>query len=302
MCRIRTSVGIYLLGCLLGLTATVRGQVEASGNADPSAAPAGSAATEPAEAPSPTPVDAVSAPDTQIETTGEAVVRVEPDAGEAGHAKDDHATSAAHTSGTSETHGDASHAADGHAAHGGGHDHHDPFDLSHQNATKAISQVDELKADLALWSFVVFLLLLAVLSKFAWGPIMQGLHAREESIAAMIDDAKASSEKAAEMLRQYEAKLAAASDEINELRVQARKDAEATKDRVLAEARDAAQRERERAVADIGLAKTAALQEITSKSVDLAVILASRLIQRQLTADDRVGLVREALDQMPSRN
>ena len=212
-------------------------------------------------------------------------------------------TNHAEAGATANSHGASDHGHEaGHEGDHGGHGHHDPYDLSHQNATPKLSQVDELKGDLALWSFVVFLLLLAVLTKFAWGPIMKGLHTREESIAAMIDDAKASSEKASELLRQYEAKLAAATDEINDLRTQARKDAEATKERILAEARDASQRERERAIADIGIAKTAALQEITEKSVDLAVILAGRLIRRQLTTEDRAGLVREALDQLPSRN
>jgi len=327
---IQTGVWVVLLGSFLAWTATARGQEGANeaatsppAAATPAAAPAPAAPAPAATAESAaqppgaaTPADAQAAVPVSEETKP-ATVESKPEASEkeATHAgaaqgtpakpKDEHSTTeaaASHAATTAETHGDTGHAADDHAAHGGGHGHHDPYDLSHQNATKAISQVDELKADLALWSFVVFLLLLAVLSKFAWGPIMQGLHTREESIAAMIDDAKASSEKAAELLRQYEAKLAAATDEINELRVQARKDAEATKDRILVEARDAAQRERERAIADIGIAKTAALQEITGKSVDLAVILASRLIQRQLTADDRVGLVREALDQMPSRN
>ena len=67
---------------------------------------------------------------------------------------------------------------------------------------------------------------------------------------AMIDDAKQSAEKAATQLKEYEAKLAAAGEEARDMVSQARKDAEAAKERIVAEAQDAAERERQRAVAD----------------------------------------------------
>jgi F-type H+-transporting ATPase subunit b len=180
--------------------------------------------------------------------------------------------------------------------------HHDPTNLAHQNATENLTDPSELKSDLAIWTLVVFLCLLALLCKFAWGPIMEGLDRRETSIATAIDDAEQAAVKGAEQLKLYEAKLAAAADETREILAQARKDAEATGERIVAKAQEAAGRERDKAVADISAAKNSALEEITERSVDLAVSMAGRMIQRQLTPDDRAGLIREALDQLPNQN
>jgi F-type H+-transporting ATPase subunit b len=215
-----------------------------------------------------------------------------------------HAADAA-SSAVPEGHGEEAgdHVAAGHAAHGGGHDaHHDPTDLSHLNAGPQLNDPSQFRSDLAIWTFVVFFCLLLILGKFAWGPVMSGLDQREESIAAMIEEAKQGQEKAAEQLKQYEAKLAAAGEEARELVAQARKDAESAKDRIVAEAQAAADRQRQRAIEDIRVAKNVALQEMTEKSVDLAVSLAGRIVRQQLKAEDHSQLIREAMDQLPSRN
>jgi F-type H+-transporting ATPase subunit b len=192
-----------------------------------------------------------------------------------------------------------------HEAHGGsaGHgEHHDPTDLSHQNASAQIEAPVQWKTDLAVATLLVFLCLLLLLGKFAWQPIMEGLERRENAIAANIEEARRSADKAALQLRQYEAKLAAATDEAREIVGQARKDADAARERILAEAQEAALRERQRAVEDISMAKNAAIQEMTQRSVDLAVTLAGRLVRKQLSRDDHAQLIREVLDQFPSKN
>lgn len=191
----------------------------------------------------------------------------------------------------------------GHVEHSGDEGgHHDSTDLSHLNAGLQLNDPSQFRSDLAIWTFVVFLCLLLILGKFAWGPVMNGLDQREQSIATMIDEAKQGQEKAAEQLKQYEARLAVAGEEARELVAQARKDAEAAKDRILAEAQEAADRQRQRAVEDIQVAKNIALQEITETSVDLAVNLAGRIVRQQLRAEDHSQLIREAMDQLPSRN
>ena len=70
----------------------------------------------------------------------------------------------------------------------------------------------------------------------------------------------------------------------------------------LAEAQEAAQRERDRASSEIETAKAAALQEIAQRSVDVALSLASDMVRRQLNKDDHDQLIRDALDRFPSNN
>lgn len=186
-----------------------------------------------------------------------------------------------------------------HGSHGHGED---PTDLSHGNASASLNKPDDLKFDLAIYTAVVFFLLLALLGKFAWGPICKALEDREHGIERQIEEARLGAEKVAEQLRQYEAKLAAASDEAREMIAQARRDGEALREQIVTEAKATAQRERERAVADIASARDVALRDIAQRSVDTAIALASNIVRRELRPQDHQVLVREVLDKLPSQN
>lgn len=156
--------------------------------------------------------------------------------------------------------------------------------------------------DLAVFTAIVFVILLVILRKFAWGPIMEGLDKRESSIAGQIEEAKQSNEKAQQALAEYESKLAAAADEVKALLAEARQDAEATKERIVAEAEEAARRERERAIEDINLAKDAAVRELAQRSVDAAVTLAGQVLRKEVDSQQHSQLIQDALEKFPSRN
>lgn len=153
--------------------------------------------------------------------------------------------------------------------------------------------------DLAIFTAIVFLVLLAVLWKFAWGPIAEALDQREQGIAGQIDEAKQSNEEAKRLLAEHESKLGETAEEVKGLLDQARRDAEAQKQQIVAEAQQAAQAEKERAVREIGVAKNQAMQELAEKSVDTAVGLAGRIVRRQLSPDDHADLIKDALPQLP---
>ncbi len=179
-------------------------------------------------------------------------------------------------------------------------EHHDPHDLSHANASPSLTDPSALQADAAIYSFIIFLLLMGILVKFAWGPISRGLEARERGIADKIEQARIAAEQATAQLQQYEAKLAAATVEAQQLVAKARQDADAAGQNILAEAQAAAAKERERAVADIGAAKNQALREIAERSVDTAVSLARNIIRREVRPGDHEQLIQEALKQFPA--
>lgn len=189
----------------------------------------------------------------------------------------------------------------GHADHAAG-GHHDDTDLSHGNASANLHSPADFRFDMSIYSFIVFLILLAVLYKFAWGPIAIALQRREETIARQINEARLASEKGALLLREYDARLAAATDEARHIVSDARKNAEIAKDRIVAEARDVAQKERERAVTDIGVAKNQALDEIAKKSVQSAVSLASQLLRREVRPQEHEALIGEAINKFQNVN
>ena len=189
----------------------------------------------------------------------------------------------------------------GHEAQKGG-EQHDPYALEHGDATAALTSPVDMRFDTAIASLFVFLILLGVLYKFAWGPIAAGMEKREQTIAKQIADAEHASAMAAKQLQEYERKLAAATEEARAIVAQSRQDAVIAKDKIMAEAQAAAAKERDRAVADITSAKNQALQEIAQQSVTTAISLASNIIRREIKPEDHDKLISESLQKFSNLN
>jgi len=153
----------------------------------------------------------------------------------------------------------------------------------------------EFRGDLAIWSFAVFVLLAGLLAKFAWKPIMEGLDKREQGIADTIAATRAANEEARNMLASYERRLAEASDEVRGMLEEARRDAEATKLAIVAEARKAADEEQSRAKREIGLATDDALSKIAERAGELAVDVAGKFLRQKLSADDQQQMIRDSV-------
>jgi F-type H+-transporting ATPase subunit b len=156
--------------------------------------------------------------------------------------------------------------------------------------------------DLALFTLAIFVGMLLILTKFAWRPILDGLSARERRVADDIDAAKAANEQAQASLKQVEQRLAAVAQEANDIVSQAKKEALAMKERIVAEAGEEAQRQRDRAVADIRAAKDAAVRELAQKSAESAVQLAGSIVGRSLQSGDHQRLIDESIDRFVKNN
>jgi F-type H+-transporting ATPase subunit b len=151
------------------------------------------------------------------------------------------------------------------------------------------------KGDLALWTAVVFLVVLAILGKYAWGPICDGLQKRESNIAGQIADAQRQNDEARKLLSEYEKKLSAAQDEVRGLIEQGRRDAEKVAQQVRDKAREEAAIERQRALQQIESATSAALKELADRSATLAVELAGKIVGAQLKAADHSRLIEQSV-------
>ncbi|HIQ22637.1 MAG TPA: ATP synthase F0 subunit B [Planctomycetes bacterium] len=156
---------------------------------------------------------------------------------------------------------------------------------------------DKLKADLALWTALVFLVLLAILWKYAWGPLADGLEKRERRIAAEIEAAQKANQEAQAQLAQYQQKLAEAGQEVQRMLDDARRQAEEVGAQIVAKSRQEAEAEHQRALAEIDAATAAALEELARRSADLAVQLAGRIVRTRLDRADHARLIEEAVDQ-----
>jgi F-type H+-transporting ATPase subunit b len=160
--------------------------------------------------------------------------------------------------------------------------------------------------DLAVFSFVIFLILVGILGKFAWPTIVKALDERERKIGDNIAAAEARNEESKRLFAEHEAKLAATAGEIREMLEKARGDAESTRKRIEIEGQKAAQDELNRAVREIGRAREAAVQELAVASANIAVDLARGVVQSDISPDRQKQLVRDALSKLstatPSKN
>ncbi|MFP6614173.1 MAG: F0F1 ATP synthase subunit B [Pirellulales bacterium] len=162
------------------------------------------------------------------------------------------------------------------------------------------SQIEKLaktlgwRTDLAIWTAVVFLVTLAVLWKFAWGPIVAGLKKREDAIAQNIATAEGAAEEARKLTSEYEAKLAGAADEVRGIIEEARRDAEHTAQQIVEKAQQKTKEDGDRMLREVATAKDSALKEIADRGADLAVDLAAQIIRRELTASDHSRLIQQA--------
>lgn len=186
---------------------------------------------------------------------------------------------------------DAAHAAD----HGDSHGAH----LGHTDANTDPAQV---KGDLAIFSAVVFLLLVIILRKFAWGPIAAGLEKREGHIAHEIAGAERANSEAKALLADYQKKLDAAQLEVRGILDEARRDAENAKQATVAEARAEAAAEGARVMRDIEAAKDAAMRELATVAADQALALAGKLLQQKLQPADHARLIDDALAKFPTKS
>jgi F-type H+-transporting ATPase subunit b len=149
--------------------------------------------------------------------------------------------------------------------------------------------------EVSLWTILVFLLLLSVLGKFAWGPIMEGLNKREQSIARDRHEADAARREASDMRVRLDAELARANDEIRQMMDKARQDAQKTAAEELARGKADLQAERQKMFHDVGVARDNALKEIWTQAAEVATLISAKAIRKHLTPDDHRALLDEAL-------
>jgi F-type H+-transporting ATPase subunit b len=166
-------------------------------------------------------------------------------------------------------------------------------------AEKAGEQAPSLLAgDLgnSFWTLVIFVVVLVVLGKFAWGPILSGLQNRETFIREALESAKRDRESAEARLKEYEQKLAASRAEATAIVEEGRRDAEVVKRRIEAAAKEEADKMIERAKREIQIATDTATKELYTLSAKLATQLAAQVIGRELSPQDHQRLISQAID------
>lgn len=154
---------------------------------------------------------------------------------------------------------------------------------------------------LFIWTILTFLVLLALLAKFAWRPLLQALESRQESIRKSLDDAEHARRELEAVQRESEQIVRQARVEAGSIISASRVDAERLRVEMRQKAREDAEGILRNAERQIQLETNRALQQIRQEAVDLSVTIASKLIGRNLSKEDNERLIDEAIKQVDGR-
>jgi len=149
---------------------------------------------------------------------------------------------------------------------------------------------------LMAWTWLIFIVLLVVLRKWAWGPILGALEAREKRIQEALDGAARDRDQASKLLGEQRQVLAETRDQAQHILADSRKAAEKLRAELLAEARS----EKDRIVAgardEIRHERDQALEALRRETVDLSIQAAGRVLHKNLDSQENRRLVDDYLD------
>jgi F-type H+-transporting ATPase subunit b len=154
---------------------------------------------------------------------------------------------------------------------------------------------------LFIWTILTFLVLLTLLAKFAWGPLLKALDSRQETIRKSLDDAERAKQDLARLHEESARIIRTARAEAEAVITQSRSDADRLREEMRQKARTEANGIVRNAERQIEMQTDRALQQIRQEAVELSVLIASKLLQRNLSTEDHEKLIDEALKQAEMR-
>jgi F-type H+-transporting ATPase subunit b len=145
---------------------------------------------------------------------------------------------------------------------------------------------------LIIWQAIIFILLVILLSKFAWKPILGSLKEREESIQNALDTADKARAEMAKLTSDNEKLLKEAREERDKMLREAREVANRLKDEAQSDAKKAADKIINDARAAINVEKEAALRDVKTQVAMFSLEVAEKLMKKNLSSDkEQKGLI-----------
>jgi F-type H+-transporting ATPase subunit b len=151
---------------------------------------------------------------------------------------------------------------------------------------------------LMIWTLVLFLITMWVLSKVAFPKIQEALDKRAATIAESIDAAERQRKESDELLAEYRARLAEAREQADDIMVRARKSAETAEAEATAAGKEKREELVEAAKRDIEAETRRSLDQIRQEVADLTVLATERVTRKSLNDEDQKRLVEEALSEV----
>lgn len=153
----------------------------------------------------------------------------------------------------------------------------------------------------AIAALLIFLLLAAILGKWAWKPIVRQLQRRETQILQSIKAAKERQAEAEDLAEHYRQRMERAETDAERIAAGVRKEAEAERRQIVEGAKGDAREAARQARTQIGRARAEALRQMQGTTAELAAQIAETVLGRQLSDDEHRRLVDESLEEIRLR-
>jgi F-type H+-transporting ATPase subunit b len=154
---------------------------------------------------------------------------------------------------------------------------------------------------LYIWTIVTFLVLLGLLARFAWRPLLDALEQRQDVIRKSLDDARQARQELEQVKTEAAKLLSEARAEAGEIISRTRSDAARFADEMKQKARTDADALVKHAERQIEMQTARAMETIRRETVDLSVEIASKILRRSISKEDNERLIDETLKEMQSR-
>ena len=151
---------------------------------------------------------------------------------------------------------------------------------------------------LFIWTILTFLVLLFLLAKFAWGPLLKALEDRQETIRKSLDDADQATQDLKRLHQESAQIIAAARADAQSIVAKSRVAADTVREDLKQKAKEEADALVRGAQRQIQLETARAVQQIRHEVVDLSLAVASKLIKKNLTQEDNDALIQDSLTQI----
>lgn len=152
---------------------------------------------------------------------------------------------------------------------------------------------------LILWTIITFILLLFILRKLAWKPLLGALHAREESVRSSLEKSEQAQAEAERLLEENRRQMVQAANEVRRLIKEGEANAEHRRTEIEREAQQRAERRMKEAEEEIIRLKEGALAQLRGEVANLAISAASKILDETLDEKRHKKIIDDALAKLP---
>ena len=153
----------------------------------------------------------------------------------------------------------------------------------------------EINPGLVVWTVITFILLLFVLKKTAWKPLIEALEKREEHIRTSLDRAEQAKIEAEKMLEEHRRQIAGAESEAQKIIKESRELAQKLKGEMEETAKRQSQAIIEQAKQEIERKKEAAFVELRGEVANIAILVAEKILKESIDAPRQRKLIDDTM-------